>query len=175
MTLPRPGDMVVTRWGARFLGRRFPCSVGRSGILAVKAEGDGATPAGVLRLVGSGYRADRVRAPHAPFPVTAMRLGDIWSDDSRDPDYNHGLHAPTHPFSHERMWRGDRLYDLVVMTDHNWPNAQPGAGSAIFLHRWRKPRHPTEGCVAFRPADLRWIVEHWGARSRLIIRGQGCG
>jgi L,D-peptidoglycan transpeptidase YkuD (ErfK/YbiS/YcfS/YnhG family) len=39
-------DIVVTRWGARFMGRRFPCAIGRGGITQTKREGDGATPAG---------------------------------------------------------------------------------------------------------------------------------
>ena len=39
-------DLVVNRWGARFLGRRFACSVGRGGITTTKREGDGRTPVG---------------------------------------------------------------------------------------------------------------------------------
>lgn len=97
--------------------------------------------------------------------------GDIWSDDPDDPQYNQGFRAPEHRFSHEKMRRGDPLYDLVLITDYNWPNAVPGKGSAIFLHRWRKPRHPTEGCVAFAPRDLQWIAAHWTRQSRLIVKG----
>ncbi len=168
----KPTDLVVTRWGARFGGRRLPCATGRGGIRRDKVEGDGATPIGVWRIVGAGYRAERLPVPtHHAFRLRPIRLGDIWSDDPADPAYNHGLNSPGHGFSHERMFRGDRLYDLVLMTDYNWPDATPGLGSAIFLHRWRKLRHPTEGCVAFAPADLRWIARNWTRTSRLIVRG----
>ena len=166
-----PRDLVVTRWGARFLGRRMPCAIGRGGMRRDKREGDGATPVGTWHLVGGMYRADRVPLPGGSLGLRPIGHGDIWSDDPADPAYNHGLSAPGHPFSHERMRRGDRLYDLVLMTDYNWPAAVPGWGSAIFLHRWRKPRHPTEGCVAFAPKDLRWIAARWSTRSRVIIRG----
>ncbi len=118
----RSTDLVVTRLGARFRGRRLPCAIGRGGMSGSKSEGDGATPVGVWRIVGAKYRADRVwcRADTA-FPLSPISPGDIWSDDPADPAYNHGLRAPGHRFSHERMRRGDRLYDLVLMTDYNWP------------------------------------------------------
>jgi L,D-peptidoglycan transpeptidase YkuD (ErfK/YbiS/YcfS/YnhG family) len=67
-----------------------------------------------------------------------------------DEDYNLMVRAP-YPFSAERLFRGDRLYDLVLLTDWNWPRAERGRGSAIFLHRWRGPGRPTEGCVALAP------------------------
>lgn len=166
-------DLVLTPTGCRFLGRRFPCCIGRGGITVAKREGDGATPAGTHRIVGAGFRRDRVAHPFAgkdgPFPVRAIGPGGIWSDDPGDPDYNHGLHAPDHPYGHERLFRGDRLYDLVLFTDWNWPDAVPGKGSAIFLHRWRAPGYPTEGCVAFAPETLSWITRRLRRHSRLIV------
>jgi L,D-peptidoglycan transpeptidase YkuD (ErfK/YbiS/YcfS/YnhG family) len=164
----RPGDLVVGRWGARFLGRRFACAIGRGGIRRDKREGDGATPAAPMRLVAGAWRADRLARPVSALPLRPIGPGDIWSDDPADPDYNHGLRAPGHSFGHERMRRGDGLYDLVLMTDWNWPRAQPGAGSAIFVHVWRKPRHPTAGCVAFALADLIWIAARIAPEARLL-------
>lgn len=164
-------DIVVTRWGARFLGRQFPCSVGRRGILpaAAKREGDGASPAGTHRIVGCLYRADRLSARQVPSWALPIGPSDLWSDDVQDADYNLMVRLP-HPFSHERLHRADPLYDLVLITDWNWPQAEPGKGSAIFLHRWRRPRLGTAGCVAFAAADLRWIARRLTPQSRLIIR-----
>jgi len=56
------------------------------------------------------------------------------------------------------------------LTDWNWPNAEKGRGSAIFIHRWRKPGHPTEGCIAFRPRDLVWIAQRVTDQTRLIVK-----
>ena len=83
--------------------------------------------------------------------------GDLWSDDGADPMYNQWVRAP-HGFSHEKLRRADPLYDLVLLTDWNYPLAEAGRGSAIFLHRWRRPCYPTAGCVAFAPRDLAWIA-----------------
>lgn len=165
-----PADIVVTRQGAWFAGRRFPCTIGRGGIVpaAAKREGDGATPAGVHRIVGMLYRPDRITPP-APW-ARPIGPGDLWSDDGADPDYNHMVRAP-HRFSHERLRRADPLYDLVLITDWNWPFARPGRGSAIFVHRWRRPCAPTAGCVAFSPANLRWIAARITPETRLVVRG----
>jgi L,D-peptidoglycan transpeptidase YkuD (ErfK/YbiS/YcfS/YnhG family) len=46
----------------------------------------------------------------------------------------------------------------------------PGRGSAIFLHVWRRPRHPTAGCIAFARADLAFILARWTPRSRVVVR-----
>jgi len=162
-------DLIVTRWGARFLGRSFPCVVGRGGISANKHEGDGATPCAVLHVVGMLYRPDRVMGSGLPFWAEAIGPGDLWSDDPHDTAYNHPVRAP-YPFSHEAMRRADPLYDLVLVTDWNYPNAVPGRGSAIFLHRWRRPRHPTAGCVAFDPNHLAWIASRVQIGTRIIIR-----
>ncbi len=159
--------MVLTPMGLRILGRVFPCSIGRGGILAKKREGDGATPVGVHRIVGMLYRPDRMERP-ADWALP-IRPGDLWSDDPEDPDYNLMVRHP-HGYGHERLARADRLYDLVILTDWNWPHAEPGRGSAIFIHRWRKPGHPTEGCIGLRARDLRWIAPRIRHQTRLVVR-----
>lgn len=161
--------MVVTRWGCRFMGRRIACSVGRGGITDDKREGDGATPRGVHHVTGMLFRPDRVPASALPRWAAPIGPGDLWSDDVRDPDYNLMVRAP-HPFSHERLRRADPMYDIVLITDWNWPLAEQGRGSAIFLHQWRGPRRPTAGCVAFRRADLLWIAQRVRPGTRLIVR-----
>ena len=164
-----PADLVVTPTGCRFLGRRFACTIGRGGVVDAdrKREGDGATPRGVHRIVGMLYRPDRI-APPVDWAVPILP-GDLWSDGVDDPDYNHMVRAP-HPFSHEALRRADPLYDLVLITDWNWPHAKAGRGSAIFLHRWRRPGYPTAGCVAFAPRDLLWIARRLRPETRLIVR-----
>lgn len=158
--------MVLTPSGLRFMGRTMTCSVGRGGLSGDKREGDGATPVGTHGLIGMLYRPDRIARP-TDWAVP-IRPGDLWSDDPRDPDYNLMVRAP-HPFGHERLRRADRLYDLVILTDWNWPRAERGRGSAIFLHRWRKPGHPTEGCIALAPEDLAWLAPRIGFGTRLIV------
>ena len=161
--------MMIGPDGLRFKGRRFPCTLGRGGVVTDKREGDGGTPAGVHRIVGCLYRPDRM-APPCDWAVP-IRPGDLWCDDPGHEDYNLMVRAPFSA-SHERLRRADPLYDLVLLTDWNWPRAKRGLGSAIFIHRWRRPGAPTEGCVALRPDHLRWIVKRIGFETRLIVRPQ---
>lgn len=161
-----PQDMVLTPMGLRFGGRLFPCCIGRGGVTGTKREGDGATPRGVHHIVGMLYRADRMTVPTAW--ARAIGLGDLWSDDVDDPEYNLRVRAP-HSYSHEHLRRSDPLYDLVLLTDWNWPDAQPGQGSAIFIHQWRRPGFATEGCVALRRDHLNWIARRLRPRDRLIV------
>ncbi len=162
-------DLVVTRQGARFLGRRFACAIGRGGLSDDKREGDGATPRGRHRIVGLLYRPDRLSAAALPRRARAIRRFDLWSDDPTDPCYNRPVRAP-HPYSAETLRRADPLYDLILLTDWNSQPAVAGRGSAIFLHCWRRPRFPTAGCVAFRHEDLLWIARRLRPWSRLVIR-----
>lgn len=174
LPLPRAEDLVVGPWGARFLGRRFPCSVGRGGIRPAdaKREGDGASPAGIWRLSRLYWRADRAARPRTILPAIPLDHRQGWAEDPEDPAYNRAIRHP-HPFPADRMARGDPLYDLCVVTDHNADPVVPGAGSAIFVHLWRRPRAPTAGCVAFRRPDLEWILARWRPTSRLVIRLRG--
>lgn len=169
MAMRTASDMVVSPSGLQFRGRHFPCTVGHGGIVQDKREGDGGTPVGAHRIVGCLYRPDRLAAP-CDWAVP-VRPGDLWCDDSGHEDYNLMVRAPFSA-SHEALRRADPLYDIVLLTDWNWPRAERGRGSAIFIHRWRRPGVPTEGCIGLRPSDLRWIVRHIGYETRLIVRPQ---
>lgn len=157
-------DLVVNRWGARFRGHTFPCAIGRAGIGIKQGEGDGVTPLGSFEILSVMYRPDRVRLHNAiTIPVDA-----VWSDDPKDPHYNTLQRAFQYPHSHERLRRPDPLYDIVADLNFNRSNPKPGKGSAIFMHVWRGPRVPTEGCIAFRKSHLVWILENWTPKSRVI-------
>jgi L,D-peptidoglycan transpeptidase YkuD (ErfK/YbiS/YcfS/YnhG family) len=67
------------------------------------------------------------------------------------------------------MRRPDPLYDIVLITDWNYPRAQPGMGSAIFLHQWRRPGFPTAGCIAMARRDLIWLAGRVTPGDSLIV------
>ena len=158
--------MVLTPTALRFAGRRFPRTLGRGGVVTAKQEGDGGTPAGVHRITGLLYRPDRLPRP-APWAVP-IGPRDLWSDDPADPAYNRPVRAP-HAASHEALCRADPMYDLILVTDWNTGPAVPGRGSAIFVHRWRRPGAPTAGCVALDPRDLAWIAARIVRGTRLVV------
>lgn len=157
---------MLTPSGLRFQGHTYPCTIGRSGLTDRKKEGDGATPVGTHRLVGMLYRPDRISRP-ADWALP-IGPGDLWSDDATDEAYNMMVRAP-YPHSHEKLRRPDPLYDIILLTDWNWPYAVKGRGSAIFIHQFRRPGFPTEGCIALSRRDLHWIAPRITLQSRLIV------
>lgn len=145
-----------------------PCALGRSGVTRHKREGDGATPAGRLRLVHCFYRVDRLSRPITRLPTTIIRRSDGWCDDPSDRNYNRPVTLP-YPAGHEDMWRKDGLYDIVVILDWNLDNPRPGRGSAIFLHLAAPGFAPTAGCVAVTRLAMMQILVLSGPETFLDI------
>ena len=146
----------------------LPVALGRGGIKANKREGDGGTPRGVFRLLRLWWRADR--HPRPPTLLPARRItGDIaWCEDPRDRRYNRPFRRAADA-SGDRLWRDDRLYDLVVEIDHNTCPRVAGRGSAVFIHVARPGFRPTAGCVAMTLPRLRWLLGRVGPKTRIAI------
>jgi L,D-peptidoglycan transpeptidase YkuD (ErfK/YbiS/YcfS/YnhG family) len=159
-------DMVLTPRGLRMGNRTIPCSIGLGGLTQHKREGDGSTPVGTHRIVGMLYRPDRMERP-ADWAIP-IKPFDLWSDDVCDIDYNMMVRAPHH-YSHEILRRSDPMYDLVILTNWNWPYPKKGAGSAIFIHEWHRPHAPTAGCIGLSRANLLWVAKHIRYETQLII------
>ncbi len=69
-------------------------------------------------------------------------------------------------FSHEKLWRSDDVYDLIIPLGYNDSPIVKGKGSAIFLHIARPDYSGTEGCVALSKSDLLEILP--------LLSGQSC-
>ncbi len=163
--LPRDRTRGIIRLGSITV----PCALGRAGVIARKKEGDGATPSGAFELLHVYYRPDRERPPRTVFPVEPLAPDDGWCDDPGHRLYNRPVKLPF-PAGHEKMWRDDRLYDLVVVMDCNMFPAVKGRGSAIFFHIARQAYTPTEGCVTVSPVHMRLLLENAAPGARMTIR-----
>jgi L,D-peptidoglycan transpeptidase YkuD (ErfK/YbiS/YcfS/YnhG family) len=140
----------------RFIGPSIAarCVLGKGGVIpaADKTEGDGASPLGVWPIRRVLYRPDQGR-PTTHLLTSALTPEDGWCDAADDPQYNRPMRLP-YPASHERLWRDDRVYDLIVVLGYNDDPVAPGAGSAIFWHLAQPDWRPTEGCVAVDRATM---------------------
>lgn len=153
--------------------RMLPCALGKGGCVPAdrKREGDGCTPIGVFPLRHLMYRPDRWNTvPETALSVQALRPEDGWCDDPMDPAYNRPVQLP-YPAGHEKLWRDEAVYDLIVDLGYNDAPPQPGQGSAIFLHIARDGYTPTEGCVALSREDLVWLLRRCGPQTVMEIRG----
>lgn len=158
----------------RTTGRLFcgnlvlPCALGRSGISALKREGDGATPRGEHRLEAAFFRGDRLVRPRTALALACARPDDGWCDAANDRNYNRRVRHP-YPASAEHLWRRDGLYDLIIVMAYNRRPRRRAAGSAIFMHVAADGLKPTEGCVALARRDLLKVLAHVGPRTRIAI------
>lgn len=173
---PVPGDVLTVQadsadsslgWAA--LGaRRWRCTVGAGGVREDKVEGDAATPAGSYPLRHIYFRNDRLVLPKVRLPARPIAEHDGWCDDPRSPTYNKLVRIPNE-WSHEKMWREDGLYDLVVVVGYNDDPPEGEWGSAIFLHIAKDDYSPTQGCVAFKREDLLELVTLIGPETRINV------
>ena len=163
-------DLVVHKDGrALWNGREIRAALGKGGISREKHEGDHATPVGVFLLREVLYRPDRLRAPKTSLPLRPLSPADGWCDAPEDPRYNRRVTLP-YGASAEQLWRGDRLYDVLVPLGYNDDPVVPGRGSAIFLHVARPDFAGTEGCVALALEDLIALLAEATDRSCVAVR-----
>jgi L,D-peptidoglycan transpeptidase YkuD (ErfK/YbiS/YcfS/YnhG family) len=152
-----------------FKGHRFRCAVGKGGFAVNKQEGDGATPLGIYALRECWYRADKIAAPKTSLPLRITNEEDGWCDAPSSPHYNQPVILP-YSLSHERMWRDDGVYDIVVPLGYNDDPVVPGKGSAIFMHLAQDNYDPTEGCVALAKADMVTLLAFCGPDTVMEIK-----
>jgi len=146
----------------------LPVALGRGGIRANKREGDGGTPRGSFRLRRLWWRADRSPKPPTLLPTTRIDRRIAWCEDPGDRRYNRPFRrSATEPG--DRLWRDDRLYDVIIEIDHNTRPRIIRRGSAVFLHVARPDRSPTAGCVALAAPDLRRLLGRLGPKTRILI------
>jgi L,D-peptidoglycan transpeptidase YkuD (ErfK/YbiS/YcfS/YnhG family) len=162
-------ELVVQADGTLRAGaRRYRCALGRSGIRALKREGDGATPAGLFPIRRALYRPDRLARPETGLALDAVTEHDGWCDDPADTNYNCQVRLP-YGASAEALWREDGRYDAIVVIGYNDDPPRANLGSAIFLHVAGPDYPPTEGCIALALPDLLAVLTRLDPSSSIRI------
>jgi L,D-peptidoglycan transpeptidase YkuD (ErfK/YbiS/YcfS/YnhG family) len=148
----------------------FRCALGRAGISAFKREGDGATPLGRLHLIGGYIRIERHTLRRSGLVLTPIRADMGWCDAPADASYNRLVRLPFRA-SHEKMLRGDGLYDFCIVLDWNIRPRRRNGGSAIFMHLARAGFRPTEGCIAVDRRTMLRLLPHLSRRTAINVLG----
>ena len=91
-----------------------------------------------------------------------------WCDDSRSKKYNKEIHFPF-KYSAEKLYRKDRIYDIIINIKYNYSPVLKNKGSAIFLHLINKKYKPTKGCVALSKKDLLKILPFINKNTKISI------
>jgi D-alanyl-D-alanine dipeptidase len=154
------------------LGDAFPIAVGRNGLAwgrglhdatgysgPVKQEGDGKAPAGIFPLTAAFGYSSRSQT-QLPYVQATDNL--VCVDDPKSSHYNQLLMVYSNTErdwnSAEQMLRTDDQYKSGVVVAHNTSPVQPGAGSCIFLHSWKRMGEGTAGCTAMDPLNVELLA-----------------
>lgn len=149
---------VVSADKLQFNGKIYTIAIGKCGFSDDKREGDNCTPIGEYALRECWYRADKIAAPQTHLPLRVIQPDDGWCDAPDHPAYNTHVKLPFDA-SHEKLWREDDVYDVIVPLGYNDESPVAGKGSAIFMHVARPEYVGTEGCVALALPDLLEVLK----------------
>jgi len=150
---------------------KLPVRIGKAGFVdgARGREGDSKTPLGSYHLRWGFYRADRLPAPRSQLTFRAMQENDGWCDESGHAAYNRFIRLPS-DLSHEKLWREDGAYDVVLVISHNDSPPIADLGSAVFIHVAQADDRQTLGCVALAPEYMARVLPTLYAGQKVIIQ-----
>ena len=145
----------------------FKCTIGKNGLKSKKVEGDFCTPKGSFLLKKLYYRSDRFKKIITVLPKIKIKKNMGWCNDPRHKQYNSLIKA-TKKIKHEKMFRRDRKYDLVIILDYNLNKPVPFKGSAIFIHL-TKNYQSTAGCIALSKNDMLVLLKIINKKTKISI------
>ncbi len=162
-------EILVTSDGTlRFDGQEMRCALGKAGVTEEKREGDNKTPLGSFPLRELWVRPDRVTLGKTIMQPRILREHDGWCDDAEHPRYNRHVTLPFEA-SHERLWRDDNRYNIIIPLGYNDAVPVAGKGSAIFFHIASEHYDGTEGCIAISQEDMMQLLPHIGVHTMMHI------
>ena len=98
---------------------KFRCSIGKNGSTVKKKEGDKKTPKGTFEIQHLYFRKDRKKKPSTLLKCIEIKKNMGWCDDVRYPKYYNRLIKRNKNIKHERLYRNDKKYDLLIPIEYN--------------------------------------------------------
>jgi len=132
---------------------KFRCALGKAGIRKKKIEGDNITPKGIYKIIKIYYRDDRIKKISSKFKLIKIKKNMGWCDDPKSKKYNQLIKLPNR-YSHEKFFKNDNSYDLIIILNYNINPIIKNKGSAIFIHIAKKNYKSTKGCIALKKKHL---------------------
>jgi L,D-peptidoglycan transpeptidase YkuD (ErfK/YbiS/YcfS/YnhG family) len=161
--------IIINKFGyLKYRELKFRCSLGKAGISKKVVEGDNITPKGIYKIIKIYYREDRIKNIISKIKLIKIKNNMGWCDDPISKKYNQLIKLPT-KYHHEKLYRSDKLYDIVIILNYNMNPIVNGKGSAIFLHLSKNLKNKTSGCVALRKKDMLELIKKIKKNTKVII------
>ena len=132
-----------------------------------KIEGDKKTPKGTFYLGPVYYRKDRLSKPLTKLRKIQIKKKLGWCDDIRSKLYNKPIKI-NKIINHEKLFRKDENYDLLIPILYNTNKPIKNKGSAIFLHLTKNYKK-TLGCVAIKKKDMLILLKLINKKTKINI------
>ena len=146
---------------------KVKCAIGKNGIGYKRKEGDLITPIGQFKIKYILYRKDRVKIKtKLKKKIIKKDLG--WCDDPKSTHYNKPVKLPF-AYSHEKLFKKENIYDIVLVLNYNMNPIKKNKGSAIFIHVAKNNFKKTEGCIAVKKISLIKLIKKINANTKIKI------
>jgi L,D-peptidoglycan transpeptidase YkuD (ErfK/YbiS/YcfS/YnhG family) len=159
--------LIKNKHTVQFDDFKFKCCVGKNGFTKFKKEGDGKTPKGTFKIEHLYFRKDRIKKLSTKLRCVEIKKNMGWCDDVKNKNYNKLIKINKN-CSHEKLFRKDTKYDLLIPIKYNFNKIIPGKGSCIFIHL-TSDYESTAGCVALKKKDFLILLKLINKNTKIII------
>ncbi len=146
------------------------CAIGKRGIGYKRREGDLITPKGLYKIKYVLFRGDRVKVK-TKLKKKIIKRNNVWCDDPASKYYNKLVKLPFN-YGHEKLYKKENIYDIILVLDFNMNPIKKNKGSAIFIHIAKNNFKKTEGCVAIKKKLLLKILNKIKVSTKVKIVNQ---
>ena len=161
--------IIIKKTGyLQYKNLKFRCALGKAGIKKKEKEGDNVTPKGTFKITKMYYRPDKIKNITSLVKKIKIKNNMGWCDDPSSNLYNRQIKLPS-KFSHEKLYRKDNLYDLILVLNYNVNPIRKNKGSAIFIHIAKKNYKKTKGCIALKKKHLIELVSKIKKNTKIKI------
>ena len=161
--------IIVKKSGyLQYKNLKFRCALGKAGIKKKEKEGDNVTPKGIFKITSMYYRPDRIKNIITAVKKIKIKKNMGWCDDPDSHFYNQQISLPN-KFGHEKLYRNDHLYNLILVINYNTNPIIKKKGSAIFIHIAKKNYKKTKGCIALKKKHLIELISKIKKNTKIKI------
>ena len=161
--------IIINKSGyLKYKNLKFRCAIGKAGIGEKSTEGDLITPKGAYKIIKVYYRKDRIKKITSKFELVEIKKKMGWCDDPNSKKYNQLIKLPN-KYNHEKLYRKDNVYDLILVLDYNTRPIVKNKGSAIFIHIAEKNYKKTAGCIALKKVHLIELLKRINKKTTITI------
>ena len=143
------------------------CCIGKGGISYKKIEGDKKTPKGLYGIGDLYFRKDKIKKFFTKLKCKEIKKNMGWCDDVLNKKYNKLIKTKKN-IKHEKLYRTDNKYNLLIPIKYNFVKPKKGLGSCIFIHLTQNYK-PTNGCIALKKKDFLIMLKLIDKKTKILI------